>query len=171
MTITASLRSFATTTTRRLAVGTAVLAVAGTSLITSAGGAQANPIVGDNPTWINGWSTYSDPYRCSTGSDSATFWCLYYNSGAEGAVYKSNYQYDRMNAPYAVFQSDRYGSRGAGQRTWHNAASVENPTSCNLGVSTQAPMLGDTNWVPPMRGGNLTNAVKNKNEAAGVYCD
>ncbi|MFF2618565.1 hypothetical protein [Kitasatospora sp. NPDC058046] len=166
MTIATSIRTYATSTAHKMALGAAVLAVAATSVVAGSTAAHASSV-----SVISGWNTYSDPWRCTTGSDSATFWCLYYNSGAEGAVYKSNYRQDRMAAPYGYFQADAYGSRGAGQPTLHNAASVENSAGCNLGVYANYGALGDVNWVPPYRGGNLTTALKNKNEWAGIYCN
>ncbi|MFJ6773217.1 hypothetical protein ACIQOV_20070 [Kitasatospora sp. NPDC091257] len=165
MTIATSNSTYATSKAHKIALGAAALAVAATSVVTGSTAAHAS-----TSTTISGWNTYSDPWRCTTGSDDPTFWCLYYNSGAEGAVYKSNYREDRMAAPYGYFQADAYGSRGAGQRTWHNAASVENSAGCNLGIFTEYGSFGDANWVPPYRGGNLTSAVKNKNEWAGIYC-
>ncbi|MER7671294.1 hypothetical protein ABTY61_22900 [Kitasatospora sp. NPDC096128] len=167
-------RTRATSRTRRIILGAATLTLAAASVITTTSAAQASPaIMGPNPTWINGWSTYSNPWRCTTGSDSATFWCLYYNSNAEGAAYKSPFREGQgpRDWTYGIFQADAYGSRGAGQHIWHNAASAENASGCPLGVWSGYGAVGDSNWVPPYRGGNLTKAVKNKNEWAGVYCD
>ena len=148
--------------TRRLTYTVAALAMAGAGLLTGVGTAQAQE------STINGWNTYSDPFRCTVGNDEPTFFCLYYNSGANGAVWKSHYH--QGNVWGETFSSDRYGSNGAGQRVWHNAASVENDSWCSLAVYSSSVNYGDVNWVPAGRGGNLTTALKNKEEFLRLGC-
>ncbi|MFD8754624.1 hypothetical protein ACFV0O_27105 [Kitasatospora sp. NPDC059577] len=149
----------------RRAGSTAVaVALAGTGLITSTSQAHASG------TWINGWSTVSTPFRCTVGSDEATFFCLYYNSGAEGAIWlSSSGKVYSLGGEY--FHNDGYGSNGAGAAVWHDAASVEAVEGgCAVGVYSGAWLTGDANYVPAGRGGNLTSTVKNKEESIGAVC-
>ena len=164
---TTSTRTTLTSRTRRTLLTAAALTIASTGLIAGAGQAQAAS------SWSNGWGTYSDPFRCTYGSNGeAVYFCLYYNSGANGAVWKSPYTQWNFTAQWtAPFESDQYGSSGAGQRVYHNAASAENDTnSCNLGVYSNWNTDGNVTWIPPLRGGNLNSYVKNHNESAKLSC-
>ncbi|MFJ9461534.1 hypothetical protein ACIRST_41505 [Kitasatospora sp. NPDC101447] len=149
---------------RRAGSAAVAMALAGAGLITGTGQAHASG------TWINGWSTVSTPFRCTVGSDESTDFCLYYNSGAEGAIWVS-----QSGKVYSVwdyhFRNDGYGSNGAGAAVWHDAASVEAAVGgCAVGVYSGTSFTGDANYVPSGRGGNLTSTVKNKEESIGVAC-
>ncbi|MFE7529884.1 hypothetical protein ACFU7Y_29830 [Kitasatospora sp. NPDC057542] len=167
MTNTTTMRSRLTSRARKALLTAAALTVASSALIAGAGQAQAAS------SWSNGWGTYSNPFRCTNGNDGeAVYFCLYYNSGANGAVWKSPYRLWNFNRTWtAPFERDQYGSNGAGQRVYHNAASAENDTNnCNLGVYSNWNTDGDVTWIPPLRGGNLNSYVKNKNESAALTC-
>ncbi|WP_037857618.1 peptidase inhibitor family I36 protein [Streptomyces sp. NRRL S-340] len=117
---------------------------------------------------IDGWNTNSAPVRC--GTTSPYFFCLYYSPGAEGAVWKSRSNAVR-NLSGATFYDDGYGSAGAGQPVRNNAASAENASSaCNVGIWYSPDYQGNSNWLSPGKGGNLTSYLRN-NEASIAISD
>jgi hypothetical protein len=151
---------------RKLALAAGALGLASSSLLAGTGQAHAASAT------TSGWNTYSSPIRCAGvgGGDDAIFWCLYYSPGAEGAVYKSG-DAAHNSVWFDVFQDDGYGSAGTGQGTWHNAASVENPnTYCSVAVYSGTNYMGNQNWVPAMRGGNLSWWLRNQEESVQRAC-
>ncbi|MGW6915841.1 hypothetical protein ACWGB8_18800 [Kitasatospora sp. NPDC054939] len=152
------------TTGRRLATGAAALAIAGTTMLTGAGPANA-----DTATWINGWSTWSNPVRCKDSNGAYVTVCIYYSPDAEGAM-TMEYTVQDGEIAETFWKKDAYGSAGYGQKVRNNAASVENATNSTLGVWVYPWFYGDVNYVPGGRGGNLTPNLRN-NEASWGFLD
>ncbi|MGW0766374.1 hypothetical protein [Streptomyces sp. NPDC002676] len=113
---------------------------------------------------ISSWNTYSAPVRCAAGTPTSYDFCLYYSQGAEGAVWGSHYA-AVSNLSGATFSDDGHGSAGAGQGVRNNAASAEVADPCNLGIWVYPGFTGNSNWLSPTRGGNLTSWMRN-NEAS-----
>ena len=146
---------------RRIAIAMTVAVASGATLFTGAGQAQADS------SWSNGWDTYSDPFRCTVGSDEATYFCMYYNSGAEGAIWKSQAKAQNFYVYGTTFQDDGYGSNGAGVSVANNAASAENDSfTSTLAVYSNWNETGDVTYIPAGRGGNLSSYVKNADGSA-----
>ncbi|MGW0766373.1 hypothetical protein [Streptomyces sp. NPDC002676] len=112
---------------------------------------------------ISSWNTDSSPARC-TGSYS---FCLYYSPDAEGAMWATSSD-AVSNLSGATFHDDGHGSAGAGQGVRNNAASAENADNyafCNVGIWVYPGFTGNSNWLSPGKGGNLTSWMRN-NEAS-----
>ncbi|MFJ3787091.1 hypothetical protein [Kitasatospora sp. NPDC090091] len=146
---------------RRLATGAAALAVAGTTMLTGAG--QANAAV----TTINGWSTWSSPVRCQDSNGATVTFCIYYSPSAEGAM-AMEYSLQDGQIDETFWKKDQYGSAGYGQKVRNNAASVENASSSTIGVWVYPWFYGDANYVPAGRGGNLTSNLRNNEASWGM---
>ncbi|MFI2208007.1 hypothetical protein ACH47Z_46880 [Streptomyces sp. NPDC020192] len=125
-------------------------------------------------TNIDYWSTDSAPVRCSKAL------CLYYNSGAEGAIFYNGMagaDYLRYFSFWDDHTAGVNSSNGAGQEVDNNAASAENGSvNCGEAIYVNSAGYGDSNVLDPGRGGNLTSNLKN-NEASlepivpsGSYC-
>jgi len=111
---------------------------------------------------ISSWNTDSSPVRC--GTTSPYDFCLYYSPGAEGAVWKST-SAAVPNLSGHTFSNDGHGSAGAGQQVRNNAASAENATECNVGIWYSTDYSGNSDWLSPGKGGNLSSWLRN-NEAS-----
>lgn len=144
--------------TRSLAIAAASVVVASSGLISGAGPASASE------STVSGWNTASAPVRCGPQRRDV---CLYYSPGAEGAIWWT--ASTSQNTIYGTFENDGYGSAGAGQNVRNNAASVENSAECRLGVWVYPNYVGDVNWVPAYRGGNLTSNLRNNEASIGYY--
>lgn len=147
---------------RRLATGAAALAIAGTAVLTG-----TSPASADTVTWINGWSTWSNPVRCKDSNGVSVTLCIYYSPGAEGAM---TMEYDLQDGVIdeTFWKKDAYGSAGYGQKVRNNAASVENATGSTIGVWVYPWFYGDANYVPGGRGGNLTPNLRNNEASWGM---
>ncbi|WP_329375672.1 peptidase inhibitor family I36 protein [Streptomyces sp. NBC_01351] len=145
---------------RNLAIAAASVVVAASGLIAGAGQASASE------STVSGWNTASAPVRCSVNIQRKDV-CLYYSPGAEGAMWWTSFSYDA--AIDGTFSDDGYGSAGAGQQVRNNAASAENSTACRLGIWVYPNYVGDVNWVPAYRGGNLTSNLRNNEASIGYY--
>ncbi|CCB72605.1 hypothetical protein [Streptantibioticus cattleyicolor] len=113
-------------------VGLAVGAVAGTAEARS-----------DNiSTWYSG--------RCNT----VNWFCLYYSPDASGA----SLGYPHADADIHDLGNYRYANdgAGAGQVVRNNAASAEDVSNCNVGIWYSTDFTGDSEWLSPWMGGNLT---------------
>jgi hypothetical protein len=130
--------------------------VTGVSLLLGTGQAQASSAN------INSWSTWSAPIRC-TSSQTAVYYCLYYSPGAEGAIWRGiEVSTDPISG---IFSDDGHGSAGAGSDVRNNAASAENASNNNVWIYAYPGGTGDSNWLSPGQGGNLTWYLRN-NEAS-----
>jgi hypothetical protein len=146
---------------RKLAIRAAALGMAGAGLLTGAGQAQAASAN------ISSWDTYSAPVRC-TSTQITVYYCLYYSQGANGAVWRGI----ETSTPTisGIFYDDGQGSAGVGQGVRNNAASAENASlNCNVGIWVFPYYQGDSNWLSPGRGGNLSANLRN-NEASIAAC-
>jgi hypothetical protein len=142
---------------RRLAAGLGALAIAATTLLTGASQASAD-------TTVNSWGYREWPLRCADTNGTQVWICLYYSTDANGAIYMGEGS-SAESAINGTFRADSFGSAGAGQGVRNNAASMENPTWCTDAVYVSPSYLGDANFVPAGRGGNLTWTLRN-NEAS-----
>ncbi|MFI6843587.1 hypothetical protein OG535_12360 [Kitasatospora sp. NBC_00085] len=149
-------------TGRRLATGAAALAIAGTTMLTGAGPANA-----DSVTTINGWSTWSNPVRCKDSNGAYVTLCIYYSPGAEGAM-TMEYTVQDGEIDGTFWKQDQYGSAGYGQKVRNNAASVENASNSTIGVWVYPWFYGDANYVPAGRGGSLTSNLRNNEASWGM---
>lgn len=95
---------------------------------------------------ISTWSSH----RCN----SVNWFCLYYSPNAKGA----SLGYQHADADIHNLGNYRYANDGAGhgQVVRNNAASVEDVSDCNVGIWYSPDFQGDSEWLNPWMGGNLT---------------
>lgn len=108
---------------------------------------------------ISAWSTS----RCND----VNWFCLYYYTGATGA----GYGYPHADANIHDLDNYTYPSNdgsGSGQVVGNNADSADNASNCNVGIWYSANFTGDSNWLSPWMGGNLTSGLKNNERSIAV---
>ncbi|OIJ97353.1 hypothetical protein BIV23_31300 [Streptomyces monashensis] len=101
---------------------------------------------------ISSWNSY----RCNT----VNWFCLYYSQGASGA--SLGYQHadaDIHNLGNYTYAND---GAGAGQVVRNNAASAEDVSDCNVGIWYAPNFTGDSEWLNPWMGGDLTFLSNNE---------
>ncbi|MFJ9864271.1 hypothetical protein [Streptomyces sp. NPDC101165] len=131
-------------------MATAALALGG--LATHADARSAN---------ISSWDSKSD---CNVAS--RYNFCLYYSPKAKNAPYRST---STMIGDLGIKKFT--GSQaGHGLKVRNNAASAQNGTVCNVGIWYSPNFRGDSNWLSPHKGGNLTSWLRN-NEASIAISD
>ncbi|MGW5465467.1 hypothetical protein [Streptomyces sp. NPDC003996] len=110
---------------------------------------------------ISSWNSRSD---CDVRSRYDL--CLYYSPNAKNAAYRTTL------LKVGDLGTKRFGGSGAGygQKVRNNAASAQNGTVCNVGIWYSTNYRGDSNWLSPHKGGNLTSWMRN-NEASIAVSD
>ncbi|AKN75561.1 hypothetical protein QR97_26175 [Streptomyces sp. PBH53] len=138
------------TTRAGVLMATAAMALGG--LATHAEARSAN---------ISSWNSKSD---CN--ADSPYTFCLYYSPNAKNAPFRS-----KATKIGDLGTKKFTGSKpGGGQKVRNNAASAQNGTGCNVGIWYSPQYRGDSNWLAPLKGGNLTSWMRN-NEASIAISD
>ncbi|MGW1072844.1 hypothetical protein [Streptomyces sp. NPDC002537] len=107
---------------------------------------------------INQWDTS----RC----DTVNWFCLYYSPDANGASF--GYPHADANVHDLLNYRFASGGTGGGQVVGNNAASAENASWCNVGIWYHANFTGDSNWLFPWKGGNLTSYMRNNERSIAV---
>ncbi|MCW7940674.1 hypothetical protein AAW14_01155 [Streptomyces hygroscopicus] len=127
----------------RLGVGVAALALAG--FASSAEAAPAAP----------------SSFRCN----SVNWFCLYYGENHTGAGFgyphADAYVYDLNNYRYPTNDG-----AGSGQIVGNNSESAEDASDCNVGVWYSRGFTGNSDWLRPWTGANLSATYDNDRSIA-----
>jgi hypothetical protein len=113
----------------------------------------------DTSTGISEWTTS----RCNA----VNWFCLYYNLDGTQA----GWGYPHADANVHDLNNYRFPSNdgpGSGQVVGNNAESAENKSACNVGIWYSANFSGDSNWLSPWRGGNLSSGLINNERSIAV---
>ena len=124
------------------------------------GGAMVAPPAQATSGNISSWTS-----SAACGPGSPYYFCLYYHTNATGGRF--------ADATYAAISNlSGYtfsGSDGDGQPVRNNAASVQNgSTYCNVGIWYGTDFTGNSNWLNPGKGGNLTSYLANKEASIAI---
>lgn len=131
---------------RKLASLIGLAAATGTLMI----GVDATQASADSAN-VSSWASSS---QC--GQFSPYYFCLYYHQYDGGGFWGSR------SAAVPTITADFTDGDGAVR---NNAASAENGSSCNVGIWVSPGYTGNSDWLSPLRGGNLGPALRN-NEAS-----
>jgi Peptidase inhibitor family I36 len=99
---------------------------------------------------ISSWNTAS-----SCGQFTPYYFCLYYHQNQQGSVWRSE-------SPKVPVITALFGSDGPVR---NDAASADNGTICNVGIWVSPSYQGNSDFLSPLKGGNLGPALRN-NEAS-----
>ncbi|WP_372411578.1 hypothetical protein [Streptomyces luteireticuli] len=153
---------------KSLAIVTAAVALGG-GLAFGAPGAQAGQQDTPGPSDVSiRQSADIGSWRYQRCGDENWF-CLYYSPNANGAGW--GYTHADANVHDLLNYRFNNSGAGAGQVVGNNAASAENASWCNVGIWYHANFTGDSNWLAPYQGGNLTSWMRNNERSIRVKDD
>lgn len=113
-------------------------------------------------TWVGSWNVPSNSW-CAENSYA---WCLYYSPNAKGGRFGSH-TFGISNLSGYTFSGS--GLAGAGDPVRNDAASMEDPSDCDLQVFVYPNFVGNSNEVAPGRGGNLNSSLRNNEASVANY--